>query len=525
MCYLLTQVKFNGGRWDLGSRFRAIFLTHIFVLTVWAEARPFVSACDEFRQQFPRIRFVLCARGGFGDVSAGYLSALALFNDCPPTQPIQIEMANDDTDRIFSRLVGNNVRFRMALDTYVTGTRENSEVDMIVIPATDQGRLSGSERKITRRHDTVVVKAPVFADSENRGMPFRGFGQISYRGVALRTSVPGPGPHESGIYPDPIARLFFDRDHDGLRTEIAYLADKNQLPDLQNLIDSRLRDARVGLIYGVSSPKVSSFFFGYLKGLEAQAQGAPIVLFSPSNLEEQFGDTKAVNEALGSDYLNRFEVRRLNDLSKGWSPTPGKITLIETPTLPNTVFVGLLAYTAANGLVPLGAGDGFISSAIQLGIPFVLTQIRHNQSVIASLKHNLISWSETALDQPRRQNFHELVDALFTPYLKFPYSHFQRAQELAAFAPEFRDFSATVKVALAEWMTNALFIKKNFALLKETQPENQLDTRLESEVHDPTFRKSLRKLRPQPSKLRQALHSFTQICQHYLLSEEEKENY
>lgn len=89
-----------------------------------------------------------------------------------------------------------------------------------------------------------------------------------------------------------------------------------------------------------------------LKGLEA---GKSFCLLTPL----RFDDSDIVDPE-----LRQRVVLVANEASLPDHVEPGKIYIVKTKTLPHRVFVGLIAYSMRKGLVPVGAGDGFLSAAI-----------------------------------------------------------------------------------------------------------------------------------------------------------------
>jgi hypothetical protein len=57
-----------------------------------------------------------------------------------------------------------------------------------------------------------------------------------------------------------------------------------------------------------------------------------------------------------------------------------------------------MAYSMRAGLVPVGAGDGFLSAAIGLGGPFVQTRVPWNAKNIANLHSHLKALNDSSAD-------------------------------------------------------------------------------------------------------------------------------
>jgi hypothetical protein len=137
----------------------------------------------------------------------------------------------------------------------------------------------------------------------------------------------------------------------------------------------------MGLVYGISVPAVQKQFSTYLRGLAAHADiAAPggakpsFAVFTPSRFSA---------DRIPPDLAGRVVYLNLShgDLLPAHAQ-PGTVYVVETPTLPRTVFVGLMARSE---IPPIVSGDNALSAALTLGKPFVMTKIDHNRRTVASV--------------------------------------------------------------------------------------------------------------------------------------------
>lgn len=191
----------------------------------------------------------------------------------------------------------------------------------------------------------------------------------------------------------------------------------------QVLQGTHLRDAKIGLVYGISSDQTQRQFESYLTGLASDSQSAH-VLFTPSSFKLESIQNQTLREKI--TYISSAAAMPEN-------AELGRIYVVETKTLPHEVFVGMMALSMKNGVVPVGAGDGFMSAAIELGEPFVLTQVPWNRMNIRHIHERLIA---LALKFKVGAADITLLRNLLTR--NFDQSDFNSARLLARFAPLFR---------------------------------------------------------------------------------------
>jgi hypothetical protein len=245
-------------------------------------------------------------------------------------------------------------------------------------------------------------------------------------------SPSGIASSEAGIYNDYVAVQLRSMKADEIEkfvvAESEMIDDLDSKKSVQDIISgTKLKGAKTGLAYGISAGATKQQFMSYLKGLEA---GKSFCLLTPS----RFDDSDIVDPE-----LRQRVVLVANEASLPEHAEPGKIYIVKTKTLPHRVFVGLMAYSMRKGLVPVGAGDGFMSAAINLGGPFVLTRVAWNAKNIANLKQRLLVIAKRLYTDPAHI---ALVESLFdSVYGKI---NMNRAQALQTLAPLFARLSEEV---------------------------------------------------------------------------------
>ncbi len=177
----------------------------------------------------------------------------------------------------------------------------------------------------------------------------------------------------------------------------------------------------------------------YLKGLAAKSTDS-FCFVTPSRFDE-------------SDIKDPELKGRVKIIASGQelpeTGEPGKIYVVRAKTLPHKVFVGLMAYSMKAGLTPVGAGDGFMSAAINLGGPFALTRVSWNAKNIANLKARLIQVAAQFYPDPTQlDSVKRIVEEVFGKI------NMRRAQDLKVLAPLFAVISRDVP-DLSERLMNA----------------------------------------------------------------------
>jgi hypothetical protein len=191
----------------------------------------------------------------------------------------------------------------------------------------------------------------------------------------------GIGPKEAGIYSDSVAMLLSGKSpeqvKDFIMSQRDFVRDSYSKSSVSEILaGTKLRGAKFGLVYGISSELTRGQFESYLRGLISKKDDA-YCLVTPSDFE--------------IDSINDPELKsKVHLISYGQTLPdridPNKIYIVKLKTLPHALFVGLLAYSMKLGLVPIGAEDGFMSAAIHLGGPFVLTRVLWNEGNIKTYK-------------------------------------------------------------------------------------------------------------------------------------------
>jgi hypothetical protein len=115
-----------------------------------------------------------------------------------------------------------------------------------------------------------------------------------------------------------------------------------------------------------------------------------------------------------------------------------------------------MAYSMKAGLVPVGAGDGFMSAAINLGGPFVSTRVPWNEENIENLKARLLSIAERSIGQKDQQALEEVKRTLSRIYDRID---LQFAQELRQWPELFETLSREVPDLSENLMVAALKVR------------------------------------------------------------------
>lgn len=333
------------------------------------------------------------SRGGKGDVAAGYLFAMDLMENYKLSNPI-VFLA-EDTERSILLDLANGVK---GFDDNFSVKRlsdftEDDVFDLCIQLANKTGDIrnredfrfvrSGSllKRRKPRKanlniaEDGVVISQPVIGNTEDY---FRSRGTLWYKGSRYALTTPGLEPGQSGVYRDFIALRLRDLNFADTLDFVQSSLDKaiflyrHSEDNLKTATDlAKVQAIQIGLVYGISLNGPQRQFYDYLEVLLNEPRNKPLVIFSPSSFDlEKFAETK------GAATKNLELVT-----TKEWLPknlSTDKVYLVLTENLPHPTFIGLMAASMKNRFVTIGAGDGFMSAAINLGGPFAMTTVVWN---------------------------------------------------------------------------------------------------------------------------------------------------
>lgn len=385
---------------------------------------------QNFSHKFPVILIdARGSRGGNGDIAAAYLTVSDWLKTYQVTSRIDILVDENGKKRLLN-LADGNALFHSRVKIIEESSPANPDpYSLYAVFANPSGtyryaRDLGTKFKFTP--GAAFLVQTVLGNTENPNS-LNPNATIETGGRVFDWAPAGLSIEESGVYADLAAQALRPMNvHQVKESLIA------QLPNLQDefsreslslvLNGDRLQGAMTGLAYGISAAQTQSQFMSYLHGLAGQTNQS-FVLFTPSAFRESAVSDEGLKKHL------RF-VTALEQMPH--VAEPNTIYIVETKTLPHRFFVTLMAYAMKSGVYPVGAGDGFLSAAIDLGSPFVLTQVAWNKRNIANLKSLLL---DLALE-------HKLPSADIT-FLKelltrnFEKTDFRTALALRRFAPLF----------------------------------------------------------------------------------------
>jgi hypothetical protein len=346
------------------------------------------ALAKEFSEAFPEILIdARGSRGGNGDIAAAYLTVSDWLQNSHVTSHITISVDENGKRRLLNLAQGNE-RFASQVTIHEPQSPPPEQVfSMYAVFANPSGtyRYSkdiGTTYKLAP--DSTLIVQTVLGNTENQNS-LHPDATVENGGRIYDWAPAGLANTESGIYTDIVAQRLRPMNLEQVRADILgnlhLVTDDFSKQSLSTVLDgSKLRGAKAGVVYGISSEQTQKQFMTYLQGLAGQTNES-FVLFTPSAFRE-----KALFDASLKDKV----VFLTSQDQIPETAEPNRIYIIETKTLPHKVFVGLMAYSMKVGVVPVGAGDGFLSAAIDLGGPFVLTQVPWNRANVAQLKKMLI---------------------------------------------------------------------------------------------------------------------------------------
>ena len=440
------------------------------------------------------------SRAGNGDVAAGYLFAIDLIETYGiNSDQITIVVAPPRADGrsasagILKNLLGKrwqghafqwngkNIRVALAARDGVLTCPQCPAFDWVVSLAKPSGTPSTLkvQPETVFKPTTVFTNQTVLGNTENRNSS-NPLGSIQYRALTMATQAAGLASNEAGIHRDVVAQHLRTLSHEQRRQ---FLFDEIQQIH-QTLTASALRSIfadraslsaqqakrKTAVLYGVSSRDVSNDFSDYLNGLlaEHQRSGQTFLLVTPSHVRDEvlsgLPSSSVRVIALDSDTdstpTNTSAESTLNGLSSSEAP----IVIVKTPTLPHSVFVSLMALSEIPYIV---AGDGAMSAAIILGLPFLMTTVKWNEAnarQVAGLLSN-------AGDAPQLQ---ELIGGAFNATPHPPDQRpFLRALDLMPLANRYLELGEKVRFLPDTMVTNlAMALAQEVA---HPDPEHQLD--------------------------------------------------
>lgn len=444
-----------------------------FVSTAFATDFSNEALLTEFNKDFKEILIdARGSRGGNGDVAAGYLTSLDLIKSYGFNGNITI-LVDRESSEILARLAKNNSSFYKSVNVETMGSLPNKTFDLYLALASPSGSFHyGNDlkektdqnkknfkisdvllNKIKISEKGILIVQTVLGNTENQDS-INPFAIVRHKGINYRMSPAGIGKEESGIYRDYVAEELKDKNTaevvDYIRSELPTVNDNFSRGAIQEIMDGeKLKGSNIGLAYGITQRGPQKQFFRYLQGLALDNTKAHVII-TPSGFSE-----KLLMESKHDNLKDRVKV-----ISKGDLPEvadPGVIYIVKVKTLPHKVFVGLIAYSMKAGLVPVGAGDGFMSAAINLGGPFVLTRVSWNAKNIENLQRLLLfnlglkEWDSTP---EMRKEAQELLVEIYSDI------KLHRAQELKSLAWSYKRINRMVP-NLTQSIINASVLAKS----------------------------------------------------------------
>ena len=415
---------------------RSLLLTLAFALAFATASSAIAHSQDakvvaaEFSSRYQNILVdARGSRGGNGDIAAAYLTLTDWIKNYDVTSKITVLVDENGRERFLNLAQGNLGLLARVNIVEAKQIVESKPFSLYLVFANPSGTYRyqgdiGTLFKLTPNATLIVQTVLGNTENENSLQPFA---TVEHAGRVYDWGPAGLGKEESGVYTDIVAERLRSLSFDEVKAQT--IGGLNKVTDefsrralTQVLNGASLKDSKIGLVYGISAEQTKKQFMSYLRGL-SQAEEAH-VLFTPSAFRADDVTDPLLKDRLS--FLTSVEQIPKHAL-------PGHVYVIETKTLPHETFVSLMALSMKNGVVPVGAGDGFLSAAIELGGAFVLTQVPWNRAnarrirellFSLAIKHGVGSADLTLLRSLLGQSY-EAVD-------------FARAGTLARFAPLFR---------------------------------------------------------------------------------------
>ncbi|MFN3454770.1 MAG: hypothetical protein ACK41T_07390 [Pseudobdellovibrio sp.] len=188
--------------------------------------------------------------------------------------------------------------------------------------------------------------------------------------------------NEAGIFRDPFSLSIRNW---SIETAEKFLKKQSKLinEDLYQLFNkvSLLRKEnklKYTLSYGFSIPQVKNQAKDYFKSLLNSPTRT--VVITPSLFSEQ------LYESFSEIEKKKIKVLTLKEFASSQYQIPSQhLVIIQIPNVPHPLFSTLLLASHRNRVVPLGAGDGFFTTALSLGVPFAPTVVDWNIRNIRAL--------------------------------------------------------------------------------------------------------------------------------------------
>ncbi len=405
-------------------------------------------------------------RGGFGDLSAGYLTAIDLKSRLPADVEVTL-LVNDRVLGKLSTLLGRPLNPGESLSGVRIVHEDQfdpvSPIDLYVgLAGGGQGRRFLEKARSGKL--PMVIDQSTLSDAEAFLAP-RDWVPVQVGDLSLKMARAGANAAEAGVYSDPVAlKLRHSTREQAKAFALAALRNSHAPSLVTDLVAGNvLKGANISMAYRVEySGAISLAFRSYLLGLRENLEaGQSYAMVCPSgfNLSE-------LNQGSLADRIVVIPPGR----KAPENAEPGKIYLLNSGSLSHEAFVGLLA---ASDIPPIIQGDGALSAAIILGKPFVATRQPHNQLAVAGFGEKL----QAQTKDPRQQKLIQEV---------YGRGNLRRTQELMQVEGLFRNASEHTPV-----LTDSILATAKALEPLRSEGKSIAELLLTKIISDPTARAEL----------------------------------
>lgn len=396
-------------------------------------------------------------------------------------------LVDDKSERILSALSRNLPGFAQRVNLIREAELPPKEYSLVIRSGLPSGRIfiEGLRKtsdqvkpeagKINVNARTVFLSMTIYGNTKNKAsmQPLSLVGQgdqfflLPATGLDVSRSTDNQMPlntekssldfSEAGIFRDPFSLSIRNW---SLETAEKFLLKQTKMIDpnlhllMRAVIDSKTnQNSKYGLAYGFSIPQVKKQARDYFRGLLASP--SPRVILTPS----VFGES--LLQSFSEEERSRIRLTSLKEFTESGHKLATKhLTVVQIPNVPHQIFATLLLASNRNRIVPLGAGDGFFTTALSLGIPFAPTIVEWNIRNVRSLGRILqLEGLRQGLDFSYLQNLRRVYSAIPSDPIELAYS-----QQLLRYDELFR--SAITQIPdLTETVDKAV------GYLRETTPE------------------------------------------------------
>lgn len=326
------------------------------------------------------------SRGGNGDIASSFLTFMDLVNRYKIYDKNVTFLVDEKSHiRLLSMLGEKNSLSNLITISYENELINSKPFDLYISMASPSGLLyHKSLESIPFTENAIYVIHTVLGNTENKSS-LNAKSLVKLKNSYFDMSSPGLSESELGVYGDSVAQMLRGKSEEFTRnyllSEINKISDAKLSQQLNLLLTKKsFSNSKIGLVYGITLKETTSQFEKYLEGV-VNLLNEPICLITPSKVDL----TTFQNEKLKSQIQIMDENNTMPLIGE-----KNKIYILKVKNLPHSIFVGLTYLSMKQGIVPIGAGDGFLSAAIQLEEPFSLTKVKWNSKNIENLKSLLL---------------------------------------------------------------------------------------------------------------------------------------